>query len=142
MSYDYDLIVIGGGAAGLTASGLGASFGAKTLLVEQDRLGGDCTWTGCVPSKTLLKSASVAHRMCRADAYGLPNREPDVDFEQVMEHVRETRRHVYEDADAPENLEEFGVEVQHGAARFTDPHALAIETEDGSTLRRSARPQR
>jgi len=139
MSYDYDLIVIGGGAAGLTASGLGASFGAKTLLVEQDRLGGDCTWTGCVPSKTLLKSASVAHRMRRADAYGLPNREPDVDFEQVMEHVRETRRHVYEDADAPENLEEFGVEVQHGAARFTDPHALAIETEDGSTLRRSAR---
>ncbi len=57
-SYDlvYDLVVIGGGAAGLTAAGLGAAVGARTLLVEKDRLGGDCTWTGCVPSKTLSRT--------------------------------------------------------------------------------------
>ncbi len=54
MKYDYDLLVIGGGAAGLTAAGMGANFGAKTLMVEANKLGGDCTWHGCIPSKTLL----------------------------------------------------------------------------------------
>lgn len=63
MAYDFDMIVIGGGAAGQTASGLSASFGAKTLLVERHRLGGDCTWTDCVPSKTLRKNANVAHQI-------------------------------------------------------------------------------
>lgn len=55
----YDAAVIGGGAAGKTATGIAANFGAKTIIIEQDRLGGDCTWNGCVPSKTLIKAASV-----------------------------------------------------------------------------------
>ena len=54
MNYQYDMIVIGGGAAGLTAAGMSALLGAKTALIEQHRLGGECTWTGCIPSKTLL----------------------------------------------------------------------------------------
>ena len=57
MRFDYDLIVIGGGAAGLVAATGGASLGAKTALIEKNKLGGDCTWYGCVPSKALLKSA-------------------------------------------------------------------------------------
>jgi pyruvate/2-oxoglutarate dehydrogenase complex dihydrolipoamide dehydrogenase (E3) component len=62
MKYDYDAVVIGGGSAGLTASGIAANLGAKTIMIEKERLGGDCTWTGCVPSKTLIKAASVIHQ--------------------------------------------------------------------------------
>jgi NADH dehydrogenase FAD-containing subunit len=57
------LIIIGGGTAGLIAAGLAVPLGVRVALVEQDRIGGDCTWTGCVPSKTLLKTAKVAHQM-------------------------------------------------------------------------------
>ena len=63
--YEYDALVIGGGAAGLTTAGIAANFGAKTMMIEKNRLGGDCTWTGCVPSKTLLKAASVMHNAKR-----------------------------------------------------------------------------
>lgn len=141
----HDLIVLGGGAAGLTAASLGASVGAKTLLIEQRRLdgeeddsaaglaqlGGDCTWEGCVPSKTLLKSAKVAHQQRHASHYGLTDREPQVDFGSVMEHVRQTRREVFEDADHPRHLEAMGVEVRAGRARFLDAHTVEIEQEDG-----------
>ena len=71
MKYDYDAVVIGGGAAGLTASGIAANFGAKTIMIERDRLGGDCTWTGCIPSKSLIKAASVIHGLRRAGDVGL-----------------------------------------------------------------------
>jgi pyruvate/2-oxoglutarate dehydrogenase complex dihydrolipoamide dehydrogenase (E3) component len=60
-TYDYDMIIIGGGAAGLTSAGISAMFGAKAAPVEAKKLGGDCTWHGCVPSKTLLKAAKMAH---------------------------------------------------------------------------------
>ncbi len=63
MKYDYDMLVIGGGAAGLTAAGMASVLGAKAALVEANRLGGDCTWYGCVPSKSLLKAAKVALAM-------------------------------------------------------------------------------
>lgn len=61
MANPYDLIVIGAGAGGLTAATFGIEFGARVALVERDKIGGDCTWTGCVPSKSLLKAAKVAH---------------------------------------------------------------------------------
>lgn len=132
MAYDFDMIVIGGGAAGLTASGIAASFGAKTLMIERHRLGGDCTWTGCVPSKTLLKAATVAHQMRHASHYGLADQEPRFDFGALMNHLRSVRQKVYEDADAPEIFEEMGVEVRHGAARFLDAHTLALDGKDGT----------
>ena len=71
MKTNYDLVVIGGGAAGLTAAGMAAVLGAKTLLVSDGPLGGDCTWHGCVPSKSLLKAAKVAHEIRNATAFGL-----------------------------------------------------------------------
>ncbi len=128
-SYEYDVVVLGAGAAGLTASGLAASFGAKTMMVERARLGGDCTWTGCVPSKTLIKAAKVAHQMREAHRYGLTDTPPEIDFGRVMEHVRATRREVYHDADRPEIYEDLGVDVREGTARFTDPHRIVIEHE-------------
>ena len=66
MGFDRDLIVIGGGAAGLTASGMSAVLGARTTLIAGAKLGGDCTWYGCVPSKSLLHAAKVAHEMRHA----------------------------------------------------------------------------
>ncbi len=127
MANTYDLIVIGGGAAGLTAAGLSAGVGAKTLLIEKDRLGGDCTWTGCVPSKTLLRSAHAAQEARDSFRYGLRDLDPAADFGAVMRRVRNTRQAIYEEADAPEHLAAFGIEVRSGAACFLDPHAIQIE---------------
>ena len=129
MAYDYDLIVLGGGAAGLTVSGIAATFGARTLLVERHRLGGDCTWTGCVPSKALLKSAKVAYQ-CRTGAeYGVAAGSLDVDFRAVMDRVRRIRQEVYLDADTPERYESLGVAVRYGRARFENPHTISVEGE-------------
>ena len=72
----------------MTAAGFATQLGARVALVEKHRTGGDCTWTGCVPSKTLLKVAKVAHQMRTADRYGLTAAEPEVDLRTVMAHVR------------------------------------------------------
>ncbi len=132
MAYDFDMIVIGGGAAGLTTSGIAASFGAKTLMIERHKLGGDCTWTGCVPSKTLLKTAKVAHQIRYASHYGLADQPLDFDFGKMMARLHAIREEVYEEADRPEIYEEMGVEVRFGTARFVDPHTVEIEGEDGT----------
>jgi len=131
MKYEYDLLVIGGGAAGLTAAGMGANFGAKTLMVEANRLGGDCTWTGCVPSKTLLHASKMAHTAKQAEEFGQVTEKP-IDFSSVMEHVRNKRQEVYEEADDPDIYRDMGINVRFGRARFVDPHTVAIE-KDGIT---------
>ena len=113
MHLDYDLIVIGGGSAGLTAAEFAAQLGRKVALVEKNRIGGDCTWTGCVPSKTLLKAARVADEMRNADRYGLASREPLVDIEAVMSHVRSIIDQVYR-YEAPEALQAKGIDVLSG----------------------------
>lgn len=131
--YDVDLLVLGAGAAGLTAAGTAANLGAKTMLVERDRLGGDCTWTGCVPSKTLLHAAHLrASARTFLDCFAEGDVDlPAADFAAVIGDVRETRREVYEDADAPEIFEGFGVEVVKGDARFLGAHAVRIALTDG-----------
>jgi len=127
MTYDYDVLVIGGGAAGLTSAGIATNLGAKTLMIERDRLGGDCTWTGCVPSKALLKSAQVAHQIRHADAYGLKATEPEIDFGAVMQRVRDLREEIYQEADAPEIFEAMDIDVRFGEAHFVNPHTVSID---------------
>lgn len=126
--YDYDVVVIGGGAGGLTASGICASFGAKTALIERHRLGGDCTWTGCVPSKALLHIAKEIVRIQNIGALGVECQPPTVDFARVMQSVRATRQHIYEDADSPELMAKRGVEVFEGTAGFRDSHSIDLST--------------
>ncbi|MFO8098193.1 MAG: FAD-dependent oxidoreductase [Salinibacter sp.] len=133
MTPDYDVLVMGGGAAGLSAAGIATNLGAKTAMIERDALGGDCTWTGCVPSKTLLKAAKVAHQARNASRYGLPDQAIMIDFPGVMDHVRETRQEVYEDADAPEIFEDMDIDVVEGEAHFVDSHTVAVEGGDGTT---------
>jgi len=139
MPFEYDMIVIGAGAAGLTAAGMSALLGAKTALIERRRLGGDCTWTGCVPSKTLLRAASAAHQIRTADRFGLVATQPQVEFSSVMDHVRRTRQHVYEDADAPPNMEKLGMEVVMGSACFLDPYTVQVENDSGELRRLTSR---
>ncbi|TVR34435.1 MAG: mercuric reductase [Balneolaceae bacterium] len=131
MKYDYDAVAIGGGAAGLTTSGIAANFGAKTLMIEKERLGGDCTWTGCVPSKTLIKAASVVHQMKQGAKYGLDISGEKINTARVMKHVDDIRNEVYEDADRPEIFEDMGIEVVSGDASFVDEHTLKIVRSDG-----------
>ncbi len=125
MKYDYDLLVIGGGAAGLTAAGIGANFGAKTLMVEANKLGGDCTWTGCVPSKTLLHASQLAESSLQAENFGMEIAK-DMNFSSIMKHVRNKRREVYEEADDPDIYRDMGVEIEFGKASFVDTHTVTI----------------
>ncbi|MDZ4701293.1 MAG: FAD-dependent oxidoreductase [Rhodothermales bacterium] len=138
MSYTYDVIVIGGGAAGLTASGIAANFGAKTMMIERHRLGGDCTWTGCVPSKAILKAAKVAHYIREAAAYGIVEQPLEVDFAKVIGRVRHIREEVYQDADSPEIYEKMGIDVRSGQASFVDAHTIELAHE-GTSERFSGR---
>lgn len=131
--FDYDSIVIGGGAAGLTASGIAANLGSKTLMIEAHRLGGDCTWSGCVPSKVLLKAGKVAHQIRNASSFGLINSSPEINFKKVIEHVHQVRGEIYDDADDPKIYEDMGIEVVFGKASFKDRHTLKISLEDGGT---------
>ncbi len=129
MKYEYDLLVIGGGAAGLTAAGMGANVGAKTLMIEAKKLGGDCTWYGCIPSKTLLHASKIAHTINEAEKFGHQTAKT-MDFASVLEHVRKTRQDVYEEADDPDIYRDMGVEIEFGRASFVDAHTIAIESED------------
>lgn len=123
---EYDLCVIGGGAAGLVAAAGGAALGAKVALVEKHKLGGDCLWHGCVPSKALLHSAGVAHTLRTAALAGLDNIEADVDLAGVMERVRSVIRTI-EPNDSPERFRGLGVDVRFGAGRFTAPDRFEVE---------------
>ncbi|MFQ5640171.1 MAG: dihydrolipoyl dehydrogenase family protein [bacterium] len=124
--YDYDILVIGGGAAGLTSSGICASFGAKTALIEKHKLGGDCTWTGCVPSKALLHIAKEMATIKKMSAFGVKFKDISIDFSVVMDSVRERRQRVYEDADSPEIMRKRGVHILEGKAHFKDAHTVEI----------------
>ena len=125
MSEMYDLVVIGGGSAGLSALGFGLRAGKRVALVEKHRVGGDCTWSGCVPSKTLLKAAKVAHHMRTAAHYGVTPAEPQVDLKEVMAHVHHVIAETYAE-ETPEVLRASGIDVFLGEARFLDPHTIAV----------------
>ena len=89
MKFDYDMLVLGGGAGGLTAAKTARGFGKHVAIVEiTDRLGGECTWTGCVPSKTLIKTAEVAYHAKHMNMFGLKSNEVNLDTSEVMDHVR------------------------------------------------------
>jgi pyruvate/2-oxoglutarate dehydrogenase complex dihydrolipoamide dehydrogenase (E3) component len=125
VSTRYDLVVLGGGTGGLVSSLIAAGAGARVALVERDRTGGDCLWTGCVPSKSLIAAAGLAHRMRNADAVGLAPVDPRIDFARVMDHVWGAIRTI-EPHDSPGRLRAAGVEVIAGTGRFTAPGRLEV----------------
>jgi pyruvate/2-oxoglutarate dehydrogenase complex dihydrolipoamide dehydrogenase (E3) component len=122
---EYDLAILGAGAAGLTAADFAVRTGAKTALLENDRIGGDCTWTGCVPSKSLIRAATMAHHARVAARYGIQVNEPVVDMVRVRGWLRETIEQIYGPT-RPESLRRKGMDVLVGATRFVDPHTLEV----------------
>lgn len=126
-SYDYDIGVIGGGAGGLTVTAGAAQLGAKTLLIEKENeLGGDCLHFGCVPSKTLLKSAHVYHLMKNLQQFGLPPVEvPPVDFKKIAKRIKsvvDTIQH----HDSKERFCRLGAQVEFGQPAFIDDHSVQL----------------
>jgi len=130
----YDLVVIGAGSAGVWAAPFAARLGARVALVEKDRIGGDCTNYGCVPSKALLKAAGVAWHLRTADRFGQDPVELTVDLGRIMAVVRKAIDRAYA-LETPEVLAQAGVDVIQGAARFEDPHTVAV----GAQTRMKAR---
>ena len=134
MDADYDLIIIGAGSAGLTAARFARQLGLSVAIVEQSRVGGDCTWTGCVPSKALLKVAGVAHSAGTAGRYGLTSAAPVVDFPLAMDRIRAVIQQIY-DAESPDALAREGIDIIQGEAAFTGPDSVRVDG-DGYTARR------
>lgn len=126
-----DLMVIGGGSAGIVAAKTAAGLGAAVVLVERARTGGDCLWTGCVPSKALIAAASAAATVRTAHRFGVDVGSAHVDFGRVMAHVRRSIDHIAP-IDSPQALTDAGVTVMHGDAVFTAPDAVTV---DGRPLR-------
>ena len=125
MGYDYDLVVIGGGAAGLVASKFGAGIGKKVAIVEKSRLGGECTLYGCVPSKTLIKTARVFRQITDPRGVGLRPAGNTPVITDVFSHVRSIVEKVYE-GHRPEVLERLGIRVVIGQPRFLDNHRIEV----------------
>ncbi len=121
----WDLVVVGGGTAGIVGAKTAARFGARVALVERARTGGDCLWTGCVPSKSLLAAASAAAHARRAHRLGVEVTGVTVDFAAVMRHVQRAVAAV-EPVDSPAALRAAGVHVISGEARFLSPDTVSV----------------
>lgn len=123
--YDYNIVVIGAGSAGLVSANIAAALQAKVMLIEKHKMGGDCLNTGCVPSKTLLRSAKIISFAKRAQEFGLNNMAVDFDFSKVMEHVQHVITAIAPH-DSVERYTELGVECIKGEARITAPHQVEV----------------
>ena len=124
MKYDYDIVIIGVGSAGMIAGEVAAKMGVKAALVERHRVGGDCLWTGCVPSKALLASAKAAHTMRHADKYGLVAAEAEIDSTGVWQRIRAIQREIAETDDNPDKYADLGVDLLWGEASFEGDHRV------------------
>lgn len=125
--YDFDIGILGGGAAGLTVASGAAQLGARTLLIEkEDNLGGDCLHFGCVPSKTLIRSAHVYHLMKRHKDLGLPKVDiPPVDFSKVAARIQSVINTI-QAHDSEERFCSLGAKVEFGEPGFIDSHSIDL----------------
>jgi pyruvate/2-oxoglutarate dehydrogenase complex dihydrolipoamide dehydrogenase (E3) component len=127
----YDLVIIGAGTAGLTAATAARTLGARVALIEGRRTGGECTWTGCIPSKTLLAVAHRAHAARHDGQVGLSSAPVSVDFAAVMRHVRSTIERIYHE-ESPDALRRQDIDVFEAFTTFRDPHHVTLS--DGRVL--------
>ena len=125
MSDAFDLAVIGGGTAGLSAAQTAARRGPRVLLVSEGPLGGECTWNGCVPSKALIEAASVRHTAGGAERFGIRVGEVRVDFPAVMDRVHEVIDEIAR-AEDEAHLEAAGVTVRRGRATLVDAYTVEV----------------
>lgn len=126
MTYDFDLIAIGAGTAGLTLARLVAATGRRVALVERERPGGDCLWTGCIPSKSLIHAAALAHAARTGATAGVDSTVERVDWARVRRHIERAQATAGQ-SDTPDAIARLGVKLIHGSARFVDDHTLEVD---------------
>lgn len=142
-SYDYNMIAIGAGSAGLVTSYISAAVKAKVALIERHKMGGDCLNTGCVPSKALIRSAKAVHSSHKAQELGLKSIDVDFDFSEVMDRVQNVIKKI-EPHDSIERYEGLGVECITGEAKIISPFEVEVNgkvlTTKNITIATGARP--
>jgi pyruvate/2-oxoglutarate dehydrogenase complex dihydrolipoamide dehydrogenase (E3) component len=127
MASRYDLVIIGMGSGGMVGAEFAATIGLRVAVIERGRVGGDCLWTGCVPSKALLASAKAAHTMKVADKYGLPSIDPiEIDTSLVWKRIRSIQQELAGTDDDPARFEAMGVEIIAGQARIVGPNTVEL----------------
>ena len=136
--FERNLVVIGGGSAGLVTAYIAAAVKARVTLVEQHKLGGDCLNTGCVPSKALIRSAKFLSHITRAPEFGIAAANAQFEFADVMQRVQAVIRTV-EPHDSAERYSALGVDVVHGSAKIVSPWEVEITRDDGSKQRLTTR---
>lgn len=133
MAPHYDLVIIGLGSGGTLAAEFAATdLGLKVAAVERGRIGGDCLWTGCVPSKALIASARAAHMVRHAADFGVNASEPDVDLEAVWARIKRIQAGIAVTDDSPERFRSLGVDLIEGSGRITGYRQVTVETSDGT----------
>lgn len=130
-SFDYNMVVIGGGSGGLVSAYIGAAIKAKVALIEKHKMGGDCLNTGCVPSKALIRSAKIFSYFKRAIEFGFENPSVKMDFSKVMERVQKIIKEI-EPHDSIERYSKMGVECLQGTAKILSPYEVEV---NGKILR-------
>lgn len=136
----YDLVIIGGGAAGLTAAKFATRFDKSSIIIEKNKMGGDCTWTGCVPSKSLIASAKVANTVSKSHEYGITvnggqDAPPKVEFnmKQIKDRIFSNIQEIYDEDDSPETLKKnFNIDHMKGKATIISNTTISVESEDGN----------
>ncbi|MFQ5962738.1 MAG: dihydrolipoyl dehydrogenase family protein [Candidatus Scalinduaceae bacterium] len=120
---DFDLTIIGGGAGGLNVASGAVQLGARVALIEKSKLGGDCLYYGCVPTKALIQSAKIASLIKRSKEYGLNDTNISFDFKNIITHMKDviSKIGVHDD---PKRFEDMGVQVFFGDGKFIDPHTF------------------
>ncbi len=129
--FDRNVVVIGGGSAGLVTSYIAAAVKAKVTLVERHQMGGDCLNTGCVPSKALIRSAKLLNHISRAKEFGISSATAQWDFAEVMERVQKIIADI-EPHDSVARYSSLGVDCVKGTAKILSPWEVEITSEDGS----------
>ena len=134
MASRYDLVIVGMGSAGMVGAEFAATIGLRVAAVDRNRVGGDCLWTGCVPSKALLASAKAAHTMREAHRFGLPAVDPEIDTARVWERIRAVQEQVASTDDDPERYRAMGVDLVFGPARLVGPNTVRVLGVGGDAL--------
>lgn len=125
MAVEYDLVIIGGGSGGLVVASAAAQLKAKVALVEKEKLGGDCLWYGCVPSKSLIHAGRVAYNVKHGARFGIYTPPPEINFSEAMGHVHRVIQAI-EPHDSPERFRGLGVDVIFGSGQFRDRHTFEV----------------
>lgn len=125
MAVEYDLVIIGGGSAGLVVASAASQLKAKVALVEKHQLGGDCLWFGCVPSKSLIQASRIAYQVQHSDRFGINTQPPEINFSKTIDYVQDVIKAI-EPNDSPERFRGLGVNVIFGEGQFLDSKTFLV----------------